>query len=310
MAETAQVARAGYREVRRGRTRSSTCSPPSPRRSSWCARSPTGCATRRRVGPFRNLRVGRRHIHHFVPGIVIAFASGAAAILTRDERARAQARGAVRRGNGAHARRVGAAARAGRRLLAPGGAAERADHARRDRDARRAGAGAAASCGAASRSCWSPAVREPRSCFDSPMETPQSPEQPRPDRPRPPPPGGPQAPTTVPGRRRRRARPPAAPPPAASRPRGSAATRARPPGGWQQPIAQQQPGWEGSRSPAGAAASAPRCIDWLILLVPVVVLVASSSSAIAAGSDTRRDRTRGSSAVLAYLRRAVSTRRC
>ena len=37
------------------------------------------------VGPFRNLRVGRRHIHHFVPGIVIAFAAGAAAILTRDE---------------------------------------------------------------------------------------------------------------------------------------------------------------------------------------------------------------------------------
>jgi hypothetical protein len=38
------------------------------------------------VGPFRNLRVGRRHIHHFVPGIVIAFGSGAGAILTRDER--------------------------------------------------------------------------------------------------------------------------------------------------------------------------------------------------------------------------------
>ena len=45
-------------------------------------------ALRRRpsVGPFRNVRVGRRHIHHFVPGIVIAFASGAAGILTRDER--------------------------------------------------------------------------------------------------------------------------------------------------------------------------------------------------------------------------------
>jgi hypothetical protein len=44
-------------------------------------------ALRRRpsVGPFRNLRVGRRHIHHFVPGIVIAFAAGAGAIVTRDE---------------------------------------------------------------------------------------------------------------------------------------------------------------------------------------------------------------------------------
>jgi hypothetical protein len=40
---------------------------------------------RPRVGPFRNVRVGRRHIHHFVPGIVIAFASGAAAIVTRNE---------------------------------------------------------------------------------------------------------------------------------------------------------------------------------------------------------------------------------
>jgi hypothetical protein len=40
---------------------------------------------RQRVGPFRNLRVGRRRIHHFVPGIVVAFAAGAAAILTRDE---------------------------------------------------------------------------------------------------------------------------------------------------------------------------------------------------------------------------------
>jgi hypothetical protein len=40
---------------------------------------------RKRVGPFRNVRLGRRHIHHFVPGIVLAFAAGAAAILTRDE---------------------------------------------------------------------------------------------------------------------------------------------------------------------------------------------------------------------------------
>jgi hypothetical protein len=40
---------------------------------------------RQTFGPFRNLRVGRRHIHHFVPGIVIAFASGAIAVVTRDE---------------------------------------------------------------------------------------------------------------------------------------------------------------------------------------------------------------------------------
>jgi hypothetical protein len=40
---------------------------------------------RRRLGPFRNVHVGRRHIHHFVPGIALAFVSGAAAIVTRDE---------------------------------------------------------------------------------------------------------------------------------------------------------------------------------------------------------------------------------
>ena len=37
------------------------------------------------VGPFRDLRVGRRHIHHFVPGIALAFVAGSAAIVTRDE---------------------------------------------------------------------------------------------------------------------------------------------------------------------------------------------------------------------------------
>jgi hypothetical protein len=32
--------------------------------------------------PFQNVKVGGRHIHHFVPGILIAFASGTAALLT------------------------------------------------------------------------------------------------------------------------------------------------------------------------------------------------------------------------------------
>ena len=50
------------------------------------ARSITTLLRRLRTfGPFRNLKLGRRHIHHFVPGIVIAFISGAAAIVTRDE---------------------------------------------------------------------------------------------------------------------------------------------------------------------------------------------------------------------------------
>jgi hypothetical protein len=44
-----------------------------------------GLRDRRRLGPFRNVRVGRRHIHHFVPGIVLAFLSGAVAIVTRNQ---------------------------------------------------------------------------------------------------------------------------------------------------------------------------------------------------------------------------------
>ena len=35
-------------------------------------------------GPFRNMRVADRHIHHFVPGIALAFVAGAVAICTRD----------------------------------------------------------------------------------------------------------------------------------------------------------------------------------------------------------------------------------
>ena len=36
--------------------------------------------------PFGNVRLGGRHIHHFVPGILIAFGSGAVALLSDDPR--------------------------------------------------------------------------------------------------------------------------------------------------------------------------------------------------------------------------------
>jgi hypothetical protein len=36
--------------------------------------------------PFGNVRVGGRHIHHFVPGILLAFGCGAAGLITRSER--------------------------------------------------------------------------------------------------------------------------------------------------------------------------------------------------------------------------------
>jgi hypothetical protein len=86
VAEAARVARAGYREV-------------STRENSMFNLLTSFAATfivirsvtfalrgNHSLGPFRNVRVGRTHIHHFVPGIVLAFAAGAAAILTDDDR--------------------------------------------------------------------------------------------------------------------------------------------------------------------------------------------------------------------------------
>jgi hypothetical protein len=40
---------------------------------------------RQRRGPFRNVSIGGRHIHHFVPGILIAFGSGIAALVSDDD---------------------------------------------------------------------------------------------------------------------------------------------------------------------------------------------------------------------------------
>jgi hypothetical protein len=37
-------------------------------------------------GPFRNVRLGEDHIHHFIPGISLAFAAGGTAVLVRDDR--------------------------------------------------------------------------------------------------------------------------------------------------------------------------------------------------------------------------------
>src|SRR6185295_14273040 len=42
---------------------------------------------RRGRGPFRNVRVSGRHIHHFIPGIILAFASGVAGLTAGSERA-------------------------------------------------------------------------------------------------------------------------------------------------------------------------------------------------------------------------------
>jgi hypothetical protein len=85
VAETAQVARAGYREVSSRENAmfnllsSFVCTFLAARVVTYRLRH------RSHVGPFRSVRVGRRHIHHFVPGIVVAFAAGAAGLLIRDE---------------------------------------------------------------------------------------------------------------------------------------------------------------------------------------------------------------------------------
>jgi len=41
---------------------------------------------RGRTGPFRNLIVGQRHIHHFIPGIVLAFLAGGASVISHNRR--------------------------------------------------------------------------------------------------------------------------------------------------------------------------------------------------------------------------------
>ena len=85
VAEAARVARVGYRE---GSTRENSMFN---LLTSFAAtfilvRSITfALRSNPSFGPLRNVRVGRRHIHHFVPGIVIAFAAGAAGIVTRNE---------------------------------------------------------------------------------------------------------------------------------------------------------------------------------------------------------------------------------
>ena len=88
--ETAAVARAGYREVSE-RENALFNLVSSFAVTFLLARWITYLLRRRpRVGPFRNLWVGRRRIHHFVPGIVLAFVAGTAGFVTRDQQLEAR----------------------------------------------------------------------------------------------------------------------------------------------------------------------------------------------------------------------------
>lgn len=83
--ETVEVAVAGYRETPTRETAlfnllsSFVVTWGVVRTSTWVIRR------RGKFGPFRDLRVGRNHIHHFVPGILLAFLSGGAALVIRNE---------------------------------------------------------------------------------------------------------------------------------------------------------------------------------------------------------------------------------
>ena len=69
--------------------------------------------------PFGNVRVGGRHVHHFIPGILLAFLAGGAALVTDERRAREGARLPVRRRDRDDVRRGGAAARSSRTSTGP-----------------------------------------------------------------------------------------------------------------------------------------------------------------------------------------------
>ena len=84
--QTVEVVAAGYRQATHSETAllnmlaSFTIAFGSVRASTHTIR------LRGRFGPFRNVRLKGDHIHHFVPGIVLAFVSGGLAVLTRNER--------------------------------------------------------------------------------------------------------------------------------------------------------------------------------------------------------------------------------
>jgi hypothetical protein len=85
VAETVEVARVGYQDV--SVRENATFLLLTSFVTIFISARTISFALRRRttLGPFRDLKVGRRHIHHFVPGILLLILSGGTAILSRDE---------------------------------------------------------------------------------------------------------------------------------------------------------------------------------------------------------------------------------
>lgn len=81
--DTVEVARHGYKESTAGETIVFNLLSAFVISSSAIRLSAYG--RRRGLRPFFDVIVGRTHIHHFIPGILVAFGSGAAALFARDD---------------------------------------------------------------------------------------------------------------------------------------------------------------------------------------------------------------------------------
>jgi hypothetical protein len=83
--QTVEIARAGYRGG--SRSEAALLAVLASFTLTFGAVRATTHAIRRRgrLGPMRNLKVGRRRIHHFVPGIVLAFIAGGVGIVSQRE---------------------------------------------------------------------------------------------------------------------------------------------------------------------------------------------------------------------------------
>lgn len=82
--DTVQVARRGYQQAATGESVLFNLLSAFVISSSLVRLTTLG--VRKEVRPFFNITVGRRHIHHFIPGILVAFVSGTAALFVRQER--------------------------------------------------------------------------------------------------------------------------------------------------------------------------------------------------------------------------------
>ena len=84
--DTVEVARRGYRQAPAGESAMFNLLMSFVISSSTVRLTTLG--VRRGVPLLFNVRIGRRHIHHFVPGILLAFASGSAALFASDPKVR------------------------------------------------------------------------------------------------------------------------------------------------------------------------------------------------------------------------------